>query len=344
MRPAQCLTGRTLNNGWTVEKLVPHSGPATGGHFSTSYVVRSATGHQAFLKAMDFTAALYADDPAKHLEILASAYNFERRLLERCAGGRLSRIVGVLDAGTIRIEPDNPNTTVQYLIFELALRDVRSCIGTPVVRDVSWILRLMHDAAAAVRQLHSVQIAHQDIKPSNVLLFPTSHAKLADLGRASAQNLPSVSDELKVAGDRSYAPPELLYGHLIHDWRHRRLGSDLYLLGSLFVVLLMGMPMTHILMTRLLEEHHHSKWRGSYAEVLPYINSAFAGVLRDIRCQITSSRTDRFVRIIRELCDPNPATRGSPKAYAQGTDPYALDRYIAMLDLLYRTSEIEARV
>ena len=51
--PAQQLTGRELPNGWKVEELIDRPETATGGHFSTSYIVRSENGEMAFLKATD---------------------------------------------------------------------------------------------------------------------------------------------------------------------------------------------------------------------------------------------------------------------------------------------------
>ena len=339
--PAQCLEGRTLNNGWRVEEKINHPATASGGHFSTSYLVRSENGSRAFLKAMDFAEAFGSDDPAPDVERLAAAYNFERRLLERCSGRRLSRVIGVLDAGTVRLDEENPYSAVLYLILELALRDVRSCIGTPLVRNISWVLQVMHQATAAVRQIHSVDIAHQDIKPSNLLLFSNTHVKLGDLGRASDRTTPSANDELRIAGDISYAPPELLYGHVSPDWRRRRLGGDMYLLGSLCVVLLSDLPMTHLLLTAMNREHRPTDWTGTYEEVLPYVESAFTHVLRDLRGRIRHPRSERVIQMIRELCNPDPAKRGHPKAYAQGTNPYALDRYVSALDVLYRMARIQ---
>ena len=338
-RPAACLAGRTLTNGWKVEGIVPHSQNSTGGHFSVSYFVRSAVGKRAFLKAMDFTSALRTKDPSKNLESLTASYNFEGSLLDRCAEGKLSRIIRILDKGMERIDENDEYTAVQYMIFELAQRDVRSCLETSDVRDVSWILLLMHQATAAVRQLHSVRIAHQDIKPSNLLLFWDRHAKLADLGRASARNRPSGHDDLAIAGDQSYAPPELLYGHLLSDWQSRRLGSDMYLLGSLFVVLLMQVPMTQILLKRMDAQHRPSKWAGSYGEVLPYIQSEFAQLLREIRDKTSHPDVDKLISAIRELCNPDPNKRGNPKARSIA-DRYTLDRYLTTFDLLYRRSTI----
>lgn len=57
-------------------------------------------------------------------------------------------------------------------------------------------IALMHQITAALRQLHGSGIAHQDIKPSNILFFQDDHTKLADLGRASDRHGGSPHDEL----------------------------------------------------------------------------------------------------------------------------------------------------
>ena len=64
---AQQLIGRKLQNGWKVIERLNRPASATGGNFSTSYIVRSRKGRRAFLKAMDFQKALEAPDPARAL-------------------------------------------------------------------------------------------------------------------------------------------------------------------------------------------------------------------------------------------------------------------------------------
>lgn len=78
--PAQQLVGRELPNGWKVKELIGRPETSTGGHFSTSYIVYSKNGRRAFLKAMDYTKALESQDPAKELQAMTVAYNFERDL------------------------------------------------------------------------------------------------------------------------------------------------------------------------------------------------------------------------------------------------------------------------
>ena len=338
--PAQQLVGRELKDGWIVEESIERPENATGGHFSSSYIVRSDSGIKAFLKAMDYRKALESPDPAKALEVMTAAYNFERDVLEKCKDHNLSRIVSVLDSGTLQPQEGDASGVVQYLIFELAKSDIRSFIDFEKAFETAWVLRTMHQAAAALRQLHSVEIAHQDLKPSNVLIFEDDFSKLADLGRASDRNSTSPHDELKCAGDRTYAPPELLYdGYVPQDWR-ARLRCDLYLLGSLVVFLCTGVSMTHLLFKRLSEKHHYTNWDGTYSEVLTYLQSAFAQILREFRKEkIHPDFANKITEVVEQLCNPDPQRRGHPKNLRSTRNKYSLERYVSIFDLLAKQAE-----
>ena len=207
--PAQQLVGKELSNGWRVVEILNRPEGATGGHFSTSYVVESPTHGRAFLKAIDYQTALKSPEPARALQAMTAAFNYERDLLEVCRDKRLSRVVTVLDSGTIPPQDAQPSSVVEYLIFELADGDIRSFVEFGKAFETAWALRTIHQTAAALQQLHSVGIAHQNLKPSNVLLFDNSQSKVADLGRASLRVQASPHDEQRIAGDTTYAPPEL---------------------------------------------------------------------------------------------------------------------------------------
>ena len=337
--PAQQLVGKELPNGWKVENLINRPETATGGHFSTSYIVVARNGERAFLKAMDYRDALGSADPAKALQTMTAAYNFERSVLDKCKFNSLSRIVRVLDSGTLPPRAGDPSSVVQYLIFELANADIRSFVDWGQAFETAWALRTTHRAAAALQQLHSVGIAHQDVKPSNVLIFTEHLSKLADLGRAFDRNSVSPHDGFDCAGDQTYAPPELLYGDAPQDWRARRLGCDMYLLGSLVVFLCTSVSMTHLLLERLDRKHHYAEWGDLYSEVLPYLQKVFAQVIRELRDQIRPDFADPIVESVQQLCNPDPKRRGHSKNIGSGGNQYSLERYVSLFDRLARKAE-----
>ena len=96
---------------------MPRSPVATGGCFSEGYIVESAKGVRAYLKALDYYEALSHSDPATVLQAMTAAYNFERELLQKCKTSRLDRIIIALDDGSISIDPGNPVgvVTIYYL-------------------------------------------------------------------------------------------------------------------------------------------------------------------------------------------------------------------------------------
>lgn len=333
-RPAERLEGEILPNGWTVTELIKRPRNTSGGRFSTSYIVRSSAGEKAFLKAMDYTEALDSEDPAMVLEAMTRAYNFERNLLEKIKSRRLSRVVEVLDSGTLRLDGDDRSMVVQYLIFELADRDVRALVEWNSDFGVGWALRTLHQTAAALQQLHAVEIAHQDVKPSNILLFEDSYSKLADLGRAFDRQRAAPHDGLNCPGDQTYAPPELLYGYLLRDWRARRLGCDMYLLGSLTVFLLAGVSATHLLLKRLHRQHHYDMWAETYREVLPYLQRAFTQMIRELRLEIRPDIADAVAELVEQLCNPDPELRGHPRNILSSGNQYSLERYVSAFDRL----------
>jgi serine/threonine protein kinase len=108
--------------------------------------------------------------------------------------------------------------------------------------ELAWKLRALHHITTGLKQLHGSDVVHQDLKPSNVVVFDSGSdnqtSKLADLGRASRSNAHCPFDELPWAGDVNYAPPEVFYSFYEVDWHKRRIASDMYLLGSLVSFLL----------------------------------------------------------------------------------------------------------
>lgn len=339
--PAKSLLGLDLPNGWKVIEALPapkYQG-GTGGFFSTGYIVEKG-GQRAFMKALDFSAALQAPDPALALQSLTEAYNFERQVLINCRDKRLSRIILALDDGKINVDPKSPVGVVQYLIFELAENDVRKQLNRHQDLDLAWRLRTIHQVAVGLRQLHNEEIAHQDLKPSNVLLVKEAGGKLADLGCAAIRSGKAPRDGLEIPGDPTYAPPELLYHYVPGDWATRRFGCDLYLLGSMLAFVFSSASMTHMLFSNLDPSMLPGRWTDTYVSVLPYLRDAMDRAIRDVTVSMPPQVRGDLESALRQLCDPDPSKRGHPLARVQIGSPYSLERHISLLDLLSRKAEV----
>lgn len=301
-------------------------------------MVESSSGKKAFLKALDYSRALGAPDPAKELQSLTEAFNFERDLLNKCRDSRMTKVVLALGDGKVAVSSD-PIGVVQYLIFELADGDVRTYLDFSDKFDLAWVLRSLHHVAVGLNQLHGAGIAHQDLKPSNILVFKGNSSKLSDLGRAAYKNRRSPHDGYKIAGDLSYAPPELLYGYVDSDWSVRRYGCDAYLLGSMVVFFFTGTAVTPLWLSEMREEHQYRNWGGTFLDVLPYVKEAFGKVVDSFGTHVPSSLSRDLVEIVRQLCEPDPYLRGHPRNRGEIGNPYSLERYISRFNLLASKAE-----
>ena len=333
--PHERLAGVQLENGWTVKDMVGKVEGHTGGHFSCGYTVEKNDQTRGYLKALDLFSPLQnSDDPARDLQPLLQAFNFERDLLSRCAEKRLRRVVRAIESGRAHVD----KTVVQYIIFELADGDVRSVLALDQPVRIAWALRSLHQTAAALVELHSIAVAHQDLKPSNVLLFNDGTlSKLGDLGRAAWRGREAPHEAIECAGDLTYAPPERLYGAGAEDWQSRRYGCDAYLLGSMIVSLFTGVSMTSLLRLNLPETVVWSNWTGTYEEALPYVEAAFADSVDYVQSEIPDEIRGKLVQMIRELCNPQPERRGHPKETR--ATAYSLRRYVSQLDVIAKRAE-----
>jgi eukaryotic-like serine/threonine-protein kinase len=344
--PHESLTGMELQGGWKVVRRTTKAAGATGGYFSCGYIVEHVDGRFGYLKALDFFSMLPdSPDPARDLEPLIRAFNFERDVLETCRQGKLSRIVTALGSGSVTVPGFPPPATVQYIIFELADGDVRSLMATAAGFDAVLVMRTLHHVATGLRQLHGIGVAHQDLKPSNILRFEAVRSsKLGDLGRAAVRGSEPPHYGAMPAGDYGYAPPEALYGGPIGSWEARRLGCDAYHLGSMICSLVTTVGMTPLMMMSLHPSHRWQSWTGSWEETLVFLRPAFIDAVDYVAAELPRDIRDDVVTVLKQLCEPDPTKRGHPlDGRIAGGNTFSLERYVAKLDLLARRAELAIR-
>jgi eukaryotic-like serine/threonine-protein kinase len=350
------LIGQKLQSGWEIVKPLgwdPVTGASndnyngTGGHFSVPYVV-SRDGRNAFLKAIDLSDAIGSLDVMGALRAITSAHRFESQVLEACGGGKMDRIVVAVETGQIslgvRIEDTAP-----YIIFELADGDVRRRVQKVETHfRLGWWLRAMHHTTVGLSQLHSRNIAHQDLKPSNVLAFGNkADFRVSDLGRSIWLGTPGPYDEMAFSGDYGYAPPEILYGEIDPDWQTRRLGSDLYLLGSMVVFFVTGFGCSQHLFSSLPANHKpmalRGTWAADYRGVLPILQSRFTSLIEILNTTLPPWAADDLTKAVSELCNLDPHLRGHPLERVGHRNRFSLTRYVSLFDRLAKKAEIQQR-
>lgn len=351
------LVGKTIDQGWVVTQMISKPGqPApnsSGGTFSVTYLCERE-GEHAFLKVFDIFSAMQSDNPMEKMGEVTQAYAHESRLIDICTNAGLSRVVkGILKHESQENDPSYPYMRMPlcYLLFEKADGgDIRSLIGRNGSLETVANLELLHQVAVGLQQLHTIRISHQDLKPSNVVIFEQKQpgAKVADLGRASHRDYPAPHDSYPIAGDGLYAPPEQLYHYVAPEWIDRREACDLYQLGSLLCFLFSGEGATSGTIERMPPEFWPGAWDGTYAEVMPYVQQGFAAFLEDISPDLPEWARDELITFIRRACDPDVHRRGHPEARQQKVDGkvgrIGLDRFISSLSRLSKHAMVQARI
>lgn len=348
-RPAEVLLGLQLADGWVVKSPMPMATDATGSTFSVPYIVeREVDGarEKAFMKALDIAKlTTIGHEVAKALMLGTVSYEHEKDIVLRCGTRRMTNVVRGITAGETVVPDDrfHPSfgvlAAVPYLIFECADGDIRAAIErNGSAFDEAWSLNVMHGIAKGISQLHAMKISHQDVKPSNIMTFDDV-AKVGDLGRASDGEEGTLFAGPGNQGDSTYAPPELLYPCPQADDHIRRWACDMYHVGSMVVFLATGSGMTPLIFSELDGTFHPRVWPNPYRNVLPYVRDAYDRALAGISHQLREPLRGDLMLVIREMCDPDPVVRGSPKL--TGLPRYAIERYVSIFDRLSKRADIE---
>lgn len=352
------LVGNIAKQAWVVGEQIARPKDSSGGTFSVGYNVIGPAGESAYLKATDI-GLLRIEATKPRLDQMADALNlqrFERDMLNICSGNAMDRIVRALDYGEFEVIHNDVREWVFFIVFEKASGDIRTKAHDFRMSGIAWIPRVIHNLAVATSQLHSMEISHNDIKPSNFLVFDMTLQKLADLGRATCVSVSGPWDDLPEVGDRTYSAPEAwgysysppMTGSKIHHTYRRRF--DVYLLGSLIYFLLTGQSLNRVMASFLRTEYWPSNWTGKFDDIIPYLQGVHAEAMRVMDDQIETSfgsgaseQLAEITKFTRDLTQIDPQKRGDPKNSASRKDLCDLQRLISRSDIIARKLSIEER-
>ena len=216
--PAPPTLPPTVNNFVATELL--HDGP-----WSQVYRARPASGsgqHDAPY-AIKLASAKGQD--------LVVAGNMLRREIRVMRSVAQANLVTLLD---YRLEGDASYLLTPYL-EGATLRQVFDAGLRCPLGHALWVARQMAQALAA---LHEAGWRHGDLKPDNVLVSPSGHATLLDLGLAQPLDVPVASaPQRAIAGSLAYLAPECL-----QSGAPVGASSDIYSLGVVLFQMLAGRP------------------------------------------------------------------------------------------------------
>ncbi len=356
--PASDLIGREVGDGWIITERLPRAGEPdaedlTGSWFSIGYIA-SKGGKKAFVKVIDIQRAIEMRTSElsiiDRLKLLTESHSFECAILDVCNKARMDRVVRVLGRGELEPLEGAFPIEIPYIMFELADGgDVRKVVGRSSKVEDAWRFRVLHDVAVGIQQLHGQEIAHQDIKPSNVLIFggKGSGAKLGDLGRASRRGTEANHDAEYIAGAPRYAPPEQVFGVRPERWEDRREGCDLYHLGSLATFLFAGVTPAAYYAQSLSADMKPKLWGGSggcdYLTALPLLTSTFTQFAQSIEADLPSWAAPELTQIVLTACNPDYRLRGDPAARRRAGSPVGIETYVSRFDRLAKHANIKTR-
>lgn len=331
------LKGKITPAGWVIGDPVPFAADHTGGYFSDCYFVEK-DGRKAFLKALDIEKFDITE-----ISGLLSAFAYETELVALCREKRLRRIAQVIESDKVERDSNAPAVLryVPFLIFELANGDIRDSIDVSKAVNDRWRFQILHQTTLALLQLHKEQIAHQDLKPSNVLRFGEESLKLGDLGRSSRRGKAAPHDGLCIAGAYSYAPFEQRYGYLRENWLERRQSVDVFHLGCLVVFSFANICFPEYVLGKLAEPYRPNVWGDSYEQVIDHIHAAIVEGLSEISTEFPERFRNDLVDIVLDLCHPDPTRRGRTNlASTSDVSSLWLERYVSRFDILEKKSRI----
>lgn len=126
-----------------------------------------------------------------------------------------------------------------YLVFDYMETDLHAVIRANILEDIHKQY-IIYQTLKCLKYMHSADVLHWDLKPSNLLLNAECHIKVADFGLA--RSIASTEDDTPpmltdYVATWWYWAPEILLGSTKYTK-----GVDMWSLGCILAELLLGKP------------------------------------------------------------------------------------------------------
>ncbi|CEO96945.1 Mitogen-activated protein kinase [Plasmodiophora brassicae] len=127
-----------------------------------------------------------------------------------------------------------------YVVFEFLDLDLHAVIKANILEEVHKKY-IIYQSLKALKYLHSGELLHRDMKPSNILINSECHVKLCDFGLA--RSVSSISNDgphvlTEYVATRWYRAPEILLGS-----NYYTKGVDMWSIGCILAEMLGGKPL-----------------------------------------------------------------------------------------------------
>jgi beta-lactam-binding protein with PASTA domain len=149
-----------------------------------------------------------------------------RREAQAAAGLQHPNVVGVYDRGSF---DDTYYIAMEYLPGQTLKQLIRREAPLDPVRAIDLALQILR----AARFAHRRGVIHRDLKPQNVIVDDSDHAKVTDFGIARA-GASDMTETGSIMGTAQYLSPEQAQGHAVSE------RSDLYSIGIVLYEMLTG--------------------------------------------------------------------------------------------------------
>ncbi|MBX3442954.1 MAG: serine/threonine protein kinase [Planctomyces sp.] len=237
------------------------------------------------------------------LKVLSSRFQHDRGMqarfrLEAEAGLQLehANLVRTLTFGETQELYGDVNFMVMEFFEGIALHELVSVYGLVKYDSVCDIAC---QAAAGLGQMHQQDLIHRDVKPDNLLVGHSGHAKLLDFGLALADKR-AFDDEFSLAmifghdglGTLDYMAPEQSYDSMTVDAR-----ADIYGLGcTLYAVLTGRRPFPYPSRSQVLAAHR-TEAPPSVLSRAPHVPVALAEVVQRMMAKDPGARYESMAAV-----------------------------------------------
>ena len=216
----------------------------------------------------------------------------QRFLAESRSAARLihPNVVQIFDAGE---ERGNPYIVMEYV--EGAT--VKQLINTRKRLGLSFVVRVISEAAQGLAAAHKLKLVHRDVKPENIMISFNGETKVMDFGLAKDVGMQGdVTKAGMLMGTPYYMAPEQFMTDVEVDHR-----ADIYALGVTLYHMLAGKP-PYIGDSpyKIMTAHLNEKYKPIH-EMNAKVPEALADILNKMLAKRVKNRYQNMPQVVKDL-------------------------------------------